>query len=109
MTNFQLYKSDKSTAYYYRLTSAASQEIIMESEGYATKYAAIQAIQSAKIAVRYDQNFESKESIYYTFVLKAGNGETVGRSKKYLSGFERDKALMLVKKEAPSAEIEELG
>ena len=108
MANFEIYRIDKSTAFYYRLKSGSNQEIILESEGYATKYAAIEAIESAKIAVRFDRNFESKESIYYTFALKTGNGETVGRSKKYLSATERDNALQMVKKEATNATVEDL-
>lgn len=108
MANFQVFKSDKSTAYYYRLRATDNQDIIMESEGYATKYAAMQGIDSAKINARFDQYYESKESVYYTFILKAGNGETVGRSKKYLSAADRDRAMTLVKQEAPNAMVEDL-
>lgn len=108
MANFQIFKSDKSTAYYYRLRATGNQEIILESEGYATKYAALQGIDTARGNAKFDQSYELKEGIYYTFLLKAGNGETVGRSKKYLSVADRDNAMVLVKQEAPNAVIEDL-
>ena len=108
MAHFQIFKSDKSTAYYYRLRSTNNQEIILESEGYATKFAAMQAIDSAKSTSRFDQYYELKEGIFYSFALKAGNGETLGRSRKYMSANERDSAMKLVKKEAPNAVLEDL-
>ncbi|TDE11321.1 DUF1508 domain-containing protein [Dyadobacter psychrotolerans] len=37
------------------------------------------------------------------YLLRAGNGETVGISKRYVYEAERDNALKLVKREAPDA------
>ena len=108
MAHFEIFKSDKSTAYYYRLRASNNQEIILESEGYATKLAAMQAIDSAKSTSRFDQYYELKEGIFYTFVLKAGNGETLGRSRKYMSASERDDAMILVKRDAPNAVLKDL-
>jgi len=108
MAHFEIFKSDKSTAYYYRLRASNNQEIILESEGYATKFAAMQAIDSAKSTSRFEQYYELKEGIFYTFALKAANGETLGRGRKYMSSSERDDAMILVKREAPNAVLQDL-
>lgn len=108
MATFELFKSDTSTAYYYNLRATDDGEVIMESDGYATKYAALQGIDMARSYARYEYRFELKEGIYYTFVLKASNGEILGRGKKYRSMTERDHALLLVINQAPLASVEDL-
>ncbi|WP_165940149.1 YegP family protein [Dyadobacter psychrotolerans] len=64
MAIFEIYKSDRSTAWYYRLKATGSQENILESEGYATRNAAMEGIESAKRNARFDQNFEVKETLF---------------------------------------------
>jgi len=103
MATFQIIKSDKSTAWYYELKSTSTGETILNSEGYATRSAAVEGIESVKRNAGSDRNYEMKQSVFFSFSLKAINGETIGISKRYTTETERDAVLEMVKKEAPTA------
>lgn len=82
---FELFKSEKTDKYHFRL-KASNGQVILASEAYDTKAAASNGIASVQKNAAAD-NFECKTaadgSTY--FVLKAGNGQVIGKSQMYKS------------------------
>jgi|GEM_PF-382246 len=73
----------KDEQWYFNLKSA-NQQIILSSEGYASKASALKGIESVKSNAQSEQ-FEHLTSVSNQpyFVLKAKNGEVIGRSQMY--------------------------
>jgi len=106
---FQVFKSNSSGEYYYRLR-ATNGEIILNGEGYQTKQSCLNGIASVKVNAPYDSRYERKDGVYnYTFNLKAANGEIIGRSENYTTSASRENGIAAVKKDAPGAPIEDLS
>ncbi|HVX40076.1 MAG TPA: YegP family protein [Gemmatimonadaceae bacterium] len=89
---------------------AGNGEIIFTSQMYATKPDALAGIASLKTHAHDDSRFERKvaknDSPY--FVLKAVNGETIGRSETYASPSSMEHGLESVKRNAATAETRDL-
>lgn len=89
---------------------AGNGEIILTSEGYTTKAACLNGIESVKKNSADDNKFEVLEAkngkIY--FRLKAGNGQVIGASQMYASNATCKKGIASVKKNAPDAVIVEV-
>ena len=85
---------------------AGNGEIILMSEGYVQKSSCQKGIDSVKINsqndVRYDRRVTVNSKNY--FVLKAGNGEIIGKSQYYSSKSSMEVGIFSVKTNAPSAE-----
>lgn len=88
---------------------AGNHQVILASEGYTTKAACLNGIESVKKNAEDDNRFERKESSNgkYYFNLKAGNGQIIGTSEMYESAASRDNGIESVKKNAPGADIED--
>jgi uncharacterized protein YegP (UPF0339 family) len=88
---------------------AGNGQTILSSEGYTTKAACLNGIESVKKNspddARYERN-TSKNGKFY-FNLKAGNGQIIGNSEMYESVASRDNGIESVKKNGPDAEIVE--
>ncbi|MBC5842509.1 YegP family protein [Flavobacterium sp. F-380] len=88
---------------------AGNGQVILASEGYTTKAACINGIESVKknsqVEARFDK-LESKSGKPY-FNLKATNGQIIGSSEMYESVASRDNGIESVKKNAPEAESKE--
>jgi uncharacterized protein YegP (UPF0339 family) len=86
---------------------AANGEIILTSETYRQKRSAEEGIASVKANAGDDSRFERKtakdDSPY--FVLKAANGEVIGKSEMYSSVAAMEKGIASVTKNAAEAEI----
>ena len=86
---------------------AANGEIILTSETYRQKRSAEEGIASVKANAGDDSRFERKtakdDSPY--FVLKAANGEIIGKSEMYSSVAAMEKGIASVAKNATDAEI----
>jgi uncharacterized protein len=95
--------------YYWNL-KAKNGEKILSSEAYTTKQGCQTGIASVKINASYDERYDRKVSVnsQYYFNLKASNGEILGRSEMYASKEGRESGIAAVKKDAPSAPIEDL-
>ena len=80
---FEIFKG-KSGKFYFRL-KARNGEIILQSEGYAAKAGAKGGVQSVINNASDDARFEERETKNGDpyFVLKAKNGEVIGRSEFY--------------------------
>lgn len=89
---------------------AGNGEIILTSQMYATKPDALAGIASLKANAPHESQFERKvakdESPY--FVLKAANGETIGRSETYSSSTSMENGIKSVMRNAEIAETKDL-
>jgi len=88
---------------------AGNGQIILASEGYATKAACENGIESvqknSQVEARFDK-LESKNGKFY-FNLKASNGQIIGNSEMYESQAARDNGIASVAKNAPDADVKE--
>jgi uncharacterized protein len=86
---------------------ASNGQIILSSEMYESKSAAQNGIESVKKNAgddaRYDRRTAANGDPY--FILKAGNGEQIGRSETYKSSAALENGIESVKANAPDAQI----
>ena len=88
---------------------AGNGQVILASEGYTTKAACLNGIESVKKNSQVDTRFdrlEAKNGKPY-FNLKATNGQIIGNSEMYESVASRENGIESVKKNAPEAETKE--
>jgi uncharacterized protein YegP (UPF0339 family) len=88
---------------------AGNGQIILTSEQYEQRSGAERGIQSVKTNAADDARYErltAKSGDPY-FVLKAANGEPIGRSETYSSTAAMENGIESVKTNAPTAEIAE--
>lgn len=88
---------------------AANGQAILTSEGYTTKTACDNGIESVRKNAQEDGRFERKDSSNgkYYFNLKATNGQIIGSSEMYESAASRENGIESVKKNAPDAVVED--
>ena len=98
----------KNGEFQFSLKAGNGQEILA-SEGYTTKAACLNGVESVKknsqVETRFDK-LESKNGKFY-FNLKATNGQIIGTSELYESVAARENGIESVKKNAPDAEVVE--
>jgi len=107
MAKFEIY-NDKRGEFRFRLKASNGQNILA-SEGYKSKSACTNGIESVRKNSQDDKKFdrlESKGSTYFN--LKASNGQIIGTSQQYSSSSGSENGIESVKKNAPSAEIDDL-
>ncbi len=84
---------------------AGNGQVILTSERYATKAAALNGIESvrtnAPVDDRYERRVAKDDSPY--FVLKAGNGQIIGQSEMYSGTAAVDNGIESVKTNGPDA------
>ena len=102
-------KKGKSGKYSFNL-KAGNGRIILTSETYDSEKGALDGIAAVKRAATKDGNYERKSSTRKEpfFVLKAGNGEPVGKSEMYSSASAMEAGIASVKTNAGSAVISNL-
>ncbi len=86
---------------------ATNGQVILSSEGYNSKAACMNGIESVKKNAPEEKRFEklvAKNGKPY-FTLKATNGQVIGQSQMYASEKTRDAGIASVMKNAPEAEI----
>ena len=99
----------KNGEFQFSLKAGNGQEILA-SEGYTTKAACLNGVESVKKNSQDDARFdrlESKNGKYY-FNLKATNGQIIGTSEMYESTASRDNGIASVAKNALDSPIEDL-
>ncbi len=86
---------------------AGNGQIILSSESYETKQGAEKGIESVRKSAPDDNRYERKtaKNDEALLVLKAGNGEPLGRSESYSSTSAMENGIESVKKNAPDAEV----
>ena len=89
---------------------AGNGQIILSSEMYESKTAAENGIASVIKNSTEEARFERRKAANGSpfFVLKAGNGEVIGRSEMYSTDAAMDNGIESVKTNAPGAKIEEI-
>ena len=102
-------KTGKDGQFYFNLT-AKNGQVILSSEGYTTKSACNNGIDSVKKNSQDDSRFERKEAkdSQVFFVLKAGNNQVIGKSEMYKSKQAMENGISSVKENAPNAEAEDV-
>ncbi|HOD09327.1 MAG TPA: YegP family protein [Flavobacterium sp.] len=88
---------------------AGNGQTILASEGYTTKAACDNGIESVKKNSQDDARYDRKESSNGKpyFNLKATNGQIIGTSEMYESVAARENGIESVKKNAPDATIDD--
>lgn len=88
---------------------AGNGQTILASEGYSTKAACENGVESVRKNASDDSKYERKNSSNgkYYFNLKAGNGQIIGTSEMYESAVGMENGIESVKKNAPDASVEE--
>lgn len=107
MAKFQLFNG-KDNDFYFRLR-ANNGEPILASEGYESKSAAENGIQSCRDNAPNDARYtrETASNGEFFFTLRAGNNEVIGKSETYKSEASRENGIEAVKQGAPSATVED--
>lgn len=102
---FELKKSN-SGKFVFNL-KAGNGKVILTSQTYRARAAAMDGIESVKKHAVDDANFERKTSAKGEpyFVLKAINAQIIGSSEMYASASARDKGMASVKAHAPTAAV----
>ncbi len=107
---FELYQSEKSNDYYFRL-KAANGEIVLSSQGYKDKASCQKGIEAVKKNAPEDKHYIIKDAADGSqfFNLNAANGQVIGKSQMYRSASGLKSGIESVKKNAPGAEVQEVG
>lgn len=89
---------------------ASNGQVILTSEGYTTKSACQNGVESVKKNASDDSKYERKvaKNGKPYFNLKATNGQIIGTSEMYESESGRDNGIESVKKNAPEATVVEI-
>ena len=108
-SKFEIKKSN-SGQHFFNL-KAGNGEIILTSETYTSIQNAQVGIASVKSNAPLDERYERKSSNsgQPCFVLKAANGQTLGKSEMYSSASTMENGISSVKRNAPSATVEDLS
>ncbi len=88
---------------------AGNGEIILTSQGYSSKSACKNGIESVRTNSQVDEHYEkitANDGRYY-FNLKAANTQVIGTSEMYESSSGRENGIASVKANAPGATVEE--
>lgn len=89
---------------------AVNGQVVLTSEGYVTKQACLNGINSVMKNSQLDEMFEKKESSNgkYYFNLKASNGQVIGTSEMYESEASRRNGIDSVKSNGNNSEVVDL-
>ncbi|HXF43501.1 MAG TPA: YegP family protein [Pyrinomonadaceae bacterium] len=101
-------KKSKSGKFTFNL-KASNGQVILTSESYSSHEACLNGIESVRKNAGKDANFErkvAKDGSPY-FVLKASNGEIIGKSEMYSSKRTMENGINSVKKNAMTAPVAE--
>lgn len=109
MGKFEIYK-DKKGEDRFRL-KAGNGEPILASEGYSSRAACDNGIESVRKNAQDEKRFEIKEAKNgkFHFNLKAGNGQVIGTSQMYASESSAKNGIASVAKNAADADVVEVS
>ncbi|GAB2893535.1 YegP family protein [Uliginosibacterium flavum] len=108
MSGHYIIKKSSSVQPYYFVLRADNNQVILTGENYSTKQGAQGGIASSQANSPLESRYERKKSAAvqpYTFVLKAANGEPIGRSENYSTEASRDAGISSVKANGPTKDI----
>lgn len=101
-------KKGKKDEYYFSL-KADNGQVILSSEGYSSKAACENGIESVKKNSPNDERYEHKKSSNgkHYFNLKAANSQIIGKSEMYESESGMNNGIESVKKNGPNSNVVE--
>ncbi len=109
MGKFEINK-DKAGKFRFNL-KAGNHQVILSSQGYATKSACENGIESVRKNSKDDKMFDRKKakdgSPYFS--LKSSNGQAIGSSEMYSSTSAMSKGIASIKKNAPKATVQDIS
>ncbi|MCX6158661.1 MAG: YegP family protein [Ignavibacteriae bacterium] len=102
--------SKRSNNEFQFVLEADNNQVILVSEGYTTKAACYDGIDSVKVNTPYDNRYNrlSASDGRYYFTLTAQNNKVIGTSQMYQTMQSREVGIASVKANAPTAEIIDL-
>lgn len=108
MAGYYELKTNAGGSYMFNLR-AGNHEVILTSEAYSRKESALAGIESVRKNAPDDAHFERRQAKDHSdyFVLKAANGEVIGKSEMYSSKQAMENGIASVKHNAASPEIKE--
>ena len=106
---YKLTKNPNAHQPYHWSLYASNNEIILTSENYASKQAALKGIESCREHSPYDMYYERKDAINGKpmFNLRAKNHQVIGTSQQYSSEDAREAGIEAVKKYGANASLED--
>lgn len=109
MGKFEVFESPKDNKYYFRL-KAGNGQVILTSQGYASKASCENGIKSVKTNCGDDDLFERKEAKNgkFHFNLLARNRQIIGSSQMYSGNSGLENGIKSVRKNAPDAPVVEV-
>jgi uncharacterized protein YegP (UPF0339 family) len=108
MSGHYIIKKTSAAQPYHFVLRADNNQVILTSENYVDKQGVKNGIASCQENSSNDSRYERKKSTGsqpYSFVLKAANGQVIGRSENYADEAGRDSGITSVKKNGPSKEV----
>lgn len=99
-------KQRKNGEYHFNL-KAGNGQVILTSEGYATKAGCMNGISSVRVNCSFDARYELKQAINlaYYFNLRSANGLVIGTSEMYTTAASRGFGIASVKLNGPNAVV----
>lgn len=109
MAKFEVYRSGIKKEFRFRL-KADNGQIILSSEGYTSKAACLNGVESVRINSSDTTRFTKTKTPtkMFRFSIKAANNEIIGTSQNYKSVSGRNNGIQSVMKNAAGAEVKEL-
>ncbi|MCE5346065.1 MAG: YegP family protein [Bacteroidales bacterium] len=109
MAKFEVYQGGKNNEFRFRL-KADNGQIVLSSEGYTTKAACLNGIESVKKNATDPKRVVATQTPtkMFRFSITAANSQIIGTSQNYKSQSGRDNGIDSVKRIAPTAEIKEV-
>lgn len=106
---FELHPSG--TGSFRFVLKAGNHQVILTSQSYASHAAALGGIESVRTNAALPERFDRRESKAGEpyFVLKAGNGQSIGQSEMYSSAAGMENGILSVARNAPEAELKDLS
>ena len=109
MGKFEVFESPKDKKHYFRL-KASNGQVILTSQGYASKASCENGIKSVKTNCCDDDLFERKEAKNgkFHFNLLAKNKQIIGSSQMYSGNSGLENGIKSVRENAPDAPVKEV-
>ena len=110
MAKFEVYQSGKKNEFRFRL-KADNGQTILSSEGYSSKAACMNGIESVRKNAADPKRFTKSTTPQnqFRFSLTAANSQIIGTSQNYKTESGRNNGIESVMKNAPKAEIREVN
>ncbi len=106
---FEIFKGENNDKFYFHL-KAGNGQVVLASQGYASKASAMNGIESVKANAGDEANYERKEASNGKpfFNLLAKNKQVIGKSQMYASKSGVDNGIRSIKEGAADAEVVDL-